>query len=76
MDSRLHQDNADNRFLFRRARVYRKRAGLCVTACIRRRISSHIAVAITEWLPSKSEVLSSPFSHTPVILTSSPLQSK
>ena len=50
MDNRRHQDSTDNKFWSRRARVYQKRAELCVTTCTRRHASSHIADAITEWL--------------------------
>ena len=64
MDNRLHQDNTGNRFWFRRVRVYQKRTELCVTTYIRRCIPSHIAVATTEWLPSRSGACSI---YSPVI---------
>ena len=79
MDSRHRQDNTDNRFLFRRVGIYGKRTELCVTTCIRRRTSSHIADAITEWLPLKLGLrygMDVRQFYSPVIFTTSPLQSE
>ena len=56
MDSRRHQDNTDNRFLFRRVRTRGKRTELGITTYLRRCTSSHTADAITGCLSLKSGV--------------------